>query len=296
MAISPDVGLNFRKTTGYLRRPVRARKEALRIWVALYFAFELASAAPVFADVPQELVSQVVGVVGSGALLSLILRPVDGQPPRVVSRGDVYADGWVLTDLTPSVATLTKGGESRSVGLNPSGALEQENSGAPSQVEVILSAADLSLIDAEISSGEWDGKPFKGRTLEQTRRSVLYTAKLGAASQAKLKATGNGGLNSDQMRAVLGEAAYADMLAATAAGPSLRQVAIDSGDVNQVRVLDGLPPIGPDQIYIPAGTSREQAAKAAGLASLAGYTRGVSDASGGLTVTKVPGPPSASAN
>ncbi|MDB5437976.1 MAG: hypothetical protein JWM33_403 [Caulobacteraceae bacterium] len=239
---------------------------------------------------PQRLATQAAGVLGSGDQLAL--RLVENGQERTLKPGDDYADGWKLDALTATSATLTKDGQRQEVGLNPTGALAQTASAAPpSQVDIVLGPADLALIDAALARGDWDNQPFAGRTLEQTRRSVVYTEKLRAASLAKQAATGNGGIDSSQMRAILGEAAFADMLSLAALAPSPRQAAIDSGDVNQVRVLDGLPAIGPDQIYIPAGTTREDAAKAAGLVSLVGYTYGDLDAVGGRTVTRVPGPP-----
>ncbi|MDB5439499.1 MAG: hypothetical protein JWM33_1926 [Caulobacteraceae bacterium] len=72
---------------------------------------------------PDALPAQVTGVIGSGNQLSLQLKPVGNADARTLKPGDTFEDGWVLTALTPSAATLSKGGASRTVGLNPTGTL-----------------------------------------------------------------------------------------------------------------------------------------------------------------------------
>ncbi|MDB5440759.1 MAG: hypothetical protein JWM33_3186, partial [Caulobacteraceae bacterium] len=81
---------------------------------------------------PDILPKEVVGVVGSGDQLNL--QVMQDQGVRTLKPGDLYRDGWTVTAVTASTATLTKGGQSRMVGLNPDGALQQRATAAPSQV------------------------------------------------------------------------------------------------------------------------------------------------------------------
>lgn len=75
-------------------------------------------------NVLQRLPAEVVGVVGSGNQMTLRIRR-DGVVQNL-KLGDEYRDGWRLRTLTPDVATLAKGNETRRVGLNPAGALAVE--------------------------------------------------------------------------------------------------------------------------------------------------------------------------
>lgn len=172
----------------------------------------LTGAAPVFAAAaPEALASQAAGVVGSGDKLSLQLHPAGGAPARILKIGDVFEDGWVLTALDPTTATLTKGGLSRRIGLNPAGALAQPQAAAhPSQVtlagappvDLTPGSADLALIQ------DWDGQPRLGLTLEETERGLIYERKLAAAAKAAV-----GGMGAADLQAALGEAAFADFRA-----------------------------------------------------------------------------------
>lgn len=93
-------------------------------------------AAQARVDALAALPGQVVGVSGSGDQLSLRLK--SGNQERVLKIGDIYADGWILIRLSPTLATLTRLGAIRQVGLNPTGALPQAAiSEAPSQVQTI---------------------------------------------------------------------------------------------------------------------------------------------------------------
>ncbi|MDB5437979.1 MAG: hypothetical protein JWM33_406 [Caulobacteraceae bacterium] len=120
---------------------------------------------------PQRLAAQAAGVVGSGDQLSL--RVVEDQQPRTLKPGDTYSDGWKLESLTPSSATLTRDGERREVGLNPTGALASAEPAAPaSRVRVLPSDAEL-LAQATLQA-RWDGQtPLPGLTLAETTRYYL---------------------------------------------------------------------------------------------------------------------------
>lgn len=72
---------------------------------------------------PDALPGQATGVVGSGDQMTLRLKPIGDAPARVLKIGDEFEDGWKLTALTASAATLSKAGASRTVGLNPAGSL-----------------------------------------------------------------------------------------------------------------------------------------------------------------------------
>ncbi|MDB5441453.1 MAG: hypothetical protein JWM33_3880 [Caulobacteraceae bacterium] len=77
---------------------------------------------PVTTD-PDALPGLVTGVVGSGDQMALRLTPVGDAAARDLKIGDEFRNGWRLTALTPSAATLTRDGASQTVGLNPTGAL-----------------------------------------------------------------------------------------------------------------------------------------------------------------------------
>lgn len=258
----------------------------MRIISGLCGTIAIGLAAPALADAVDDLPNQVVGVIGSGQALSLRFRPVAGEPTRVLSRGDVYADGWVLSNLTPSVATLTKAGESREVGLNPTGWLTTAAPPpSPSEITVSFSTADLAYLEGEISNHRWDGQSFPGLTLDQTRQLQLYDRKIQQARSSNPSLSGP-----DAFKAALG-ADYVNYLAAALAMEiGLRQAALDRGDINTVRRMDGLPPVGPEKVLVPTGTSPDAAFRAAGLVSQAGYAEqgpaGSLDANGNRTFTR----------
>ncbi|MDB5438097.1 MAG: hypothetical protein JWM33_524, partial [Caulobacteraceae bacterium] len=66
---------------------------------------------------PVALPAEVIGVVGSGDKLSLRIKA--GDETRLLNIGDTYADGWALTGLSNTTATLTRNGQNQTVGLNP---------------------------------------------------------------------------------------------------------------------------------------------------------------------------------
>ncbi|MDB5440850.1 MAG: hypothetical protein JWM33_3277, partial [Caulobacteraceae bacterium] len=67
-------------------------------------------------------------------------------------------DGWILSALTPSTATLTKAGASRTVGLNPAGAV-----GGPAQAvggaAVTVVSNPTSATDPAAQAGETGSRP-----------------------------------------------------------------------------------------------------------------------------------------
>lgn len=142
------------------------------------------------------LPSQVVGVSGSGDQLSLRLKV--GAEVRVLKIGDVYADGWTLTGLTPSEATLAKGALSRRVGLSPTsavgqaapaddpsqvrtvrGALRTGRGGAPSPVVASEEGQTVDELDQRIAALESSTDPDASETigyLRIARASLIVSA------------------------------------------------------------------------------------------------------------------------
>lgn len=143
-------------------------------------------------SVPDALPALVSGVIGSGDNLSLQLKPSNGPAPRILAVGQVFEDGWVLTALTPTAATLDKKGVTRMIGLNPTGALDDRPATAPpSRVEVNLSPDERSILSGIVAGGEmdrpgftaWDGTtPFAGLTFAETQRYLLDEVKFRAAA------------------------------------------------------------------------------------------------------------------
>lgn len=155
---------------------------------------------------PASLPGEVVGVIGSGDKLSLKIKA--GEETRVLNIGDVYQDGWALTSLTGATATLARDGQTRLIGLNPSGAVAAASSDVPAAVVDVLqeagraevcalgakAKADFPAFQQLVSDqlGPWDGKtPRMGLSLEETRRFVAYQAR-GGLRQA---ASGDGSLS-----------------------------------------------------------------------------------------------------
>ncbi|MDB5440415.1 MAG: hypothetical protein JWM33_2842 [Caulobacteraceae bacterium] len=129
--------------------------------------FLAAAAAP---SGPDALPSEVAGVVGSGDQLALQLRQTADTPPRLVHLGDDAIDGWTLSGLTATAATLSKDGQTRTIGLNPSGALASK---APTVAPTLVTMAgeDARLLAQAIARGVWDGEKLQpGLTLEETQR------------------------------------------------------------------------------------------------------------------------------
>ncbi|MDB5440523.1 MAG: hypothetical protein JWM33_2950 [Caulobacteraceae bacterium] len=133
---------------------------------------------------PSSLPGRVIGVVGSGDKLSLRIKT--DEAPRTLDIGDVYQDGWRLTALTNTTATLTKDDRSEAVGLNLEGSLgPQKSADSASTVNTVgtgaITVAKLQLgleaftqlIAAQV--GPWDGKtPKMGLSLAETQRYVDY--------------------------------------------------------------------------------------------------------------------------
>ncbi|MDB5440522.1 MAG: hypothetical protein JWM33_2949 [Caulobacteraceae bacterium] len=129
----------------------------------------LAAAAPAPSG-PDALPAQVAGVIGSGDQLSLQLRATADAPARIVHLGEAAIDGWALTGLTDTVATLAKDGQTRAIGLNPTGALASKAPAAPPS-QVTIAGEDARLLAQAIARGVWDGQTLQpGLTLEETQR------------------------------------------------------------------------------------------------------------------------------
>ncbi|MDB5439177.1 MAG: hypothetical protein JWM33_1604 [Caulobacteraceae bacterium] len=148
-----------------------------------------AAAAPSGLD---GLPSQVAGVLGSGDQLSLQLRATPDAPARIIHLGGDAIDGWVLTGLTNTVATLSKDGLIRVIGLNPTGALALARPVVPpTVVRVTLDgltpeiAGILALRDEEVTARmtpawrkAWNAtSPARGLTAEEGRRLSLYQSR-----------------------------------------------------------------------------------------------------------------------
>ncbi|MDB5438343.1 MAG: hypothetical protein JWM33_770 [Caulobacteraceae bacterium] len=169
----------------------------------------VAAAAPAPSG-PDALPAQVAGVIGSGDQLSLQLRATEGAPARIVHPGEEAIDGWTLSGLTNTVATLSKGDQSRTIGLNPTGAVAVARPFAPpSTVRVTIDgltpemAAILALSDEELLAQSRPGvrqayqsmTGGRGLTAEEARRLDLYQTRfsllgplLRDAAQAKARA------------------------------------------------------------------------------------------------------------
>ncbi|MDB5438139.1 MAG: hypothetical protein JWM33_566 [Caulobacteraceae bacterium] len=144
---------------------------------------------------PATLPGEVIGVVGSGDKLSLRIKA--GKEARTLSVGDLYLDGWKLTALTDSTATLARNNEIQTVGLNPTGAVAKAKADGPASSVKTLAGLDLAKRGAEARAqqpafsqlikdqlGPWDGKTARmGLSLAETQRYVDYQ-KRGALFQA----------------------------------------------------------------------------------------------------------------
>ncbi|MDB5438776.1 MAG: hypothetical protein JWM33_1203, partial [Caulobacteraceae bacterium] len=155
---------------------------------------------------PTSLPGEVVGVIGSGDRLSLRIKA--GQEVRTLNIGDVFEDGWALTGLTDATATLSRNGQSQTVGLNPSGRLDLPKTDEPaSSVRTIGSMTKEELLARQVvfnqlvgvQLGPWDGKtPRMGLTLAETQRYVAYQAR-GAIKQDSGPPGKNGFLSMGQV-------------------------------------------------------------------------------------------------
>lgn len=154
------------------------------------------------------LPSEVRGVVGSGDQLSLELRS-DGVD-RVIHLGESYKDGWTLQALTPSQATLARDGQTRQVGLSPSGALAELTSpAAPSSVDLAGIPADDDVTRILESHGVRVPSGLRtGLTDAELRRSIAYSILVGDM----IVRTG-GRFTAQDIREALGPAAFDDQAA-----------------------------------------------------------------------------------
>ncbi|MDB5437981.1 MAG: hypothetical protein JWM33_408 [Caulobacteraceae bacterium] len=200
---------------------------------------------------PDALPGEVVGVIGSGDQLSL--KVAQDQKIRTVKLGAEYRDGWTLDALTTSTASLSKEGQRREIGLNPTGALASAAPGRdPSKVEIA------------------------GDTIE-----AHWAAETAIMNEYKLAVEASGGSNSsfdaEQMARLLGPARLQafydnDNRLGELMQAKARADAVARGDFNTVRAYDHLAVVGPDSFVVPAGMSHDQAAKALGLTSSIGYS------------------------
>lgn len=159
-------------------------------------------AAPALAETPEDLPAQVAGVIGSGDQLSLQLKPAAGSAERTIRVGEAFPDGWVLSSLSDTLATLSRNGTVRTIGLNPTGAVAPPSGPvAPSTVRVVGGVelppevlAALALTDeqviARMNPGNRQNYPTRvlpGLTLAESQRYELMTGRLDAMTPALLK-------------------------------------------------------------------------------------------------------------
>ncbi|MDB5440595.1 MAG: hypothetical protein JWM33_3022 [Caulobacteraceae bacterium] len=206
---------------------------------------------------PDDLPSQVVGVVGSGDQLALRLRQGSGE--RLLKVGDAYADDWILTALSPTMASLSKGWLSRTIGLNPTGAVAAlAGAGAPaSQVAVVGEGAIERAADA---SRGWvsclaEYRAKTGQDLNALRDRTQALPVMGK----------------DRYDQCLG---YTEVMSAARTDQERRAIALARGDLNGVRLIDGLPPLGPDKITTAKAASYSDVDFAPGTFTTAGYSHG----------------------
>ncbi|MDB5440882.1 MAG: hypothetical protein JWM33_3309 [Caulobacteraceae bacterium] len=246
-------------------------------------AYAAAPSAPQVA-LPADLSSlpgQVIGVVGSGDQLSLQIRASDRQGPRTVRPGDEYQNGWTLRAVTPTLAILSRAGETHQVGLNPAGTLAAPAAAAPSSVTVQLSAQDKADLEAMIAAGNWDGKAMPGLTLAESQSHVLMVSRIEALSPPSLPGSRRllTMVQDAPMRARFGDAA-------------VDQFRVESQRMIQATTdmawadLAARPLTGPSTYYIPPGVSESAAMAQAGVDPRGDWGFGVRDANGGTTYTR----------
>lgn len=253
--------------------------------------------APAFAaDEPERLTTvtgleslpgEVAGVVGSGSQLRLQLR-IGGQP-RTLNIGDEYKDGWVLKALTDSIATLNKGPQTRLVGLNPSGSSGGPVAAEKSQVSVLglLTPQQMAVLQREIDSGRWDGRPAWGLDQDQTNRLIAYDDQRDGAYTAWYAKNWVAGVAAMDISSrpteldIMGSD-YADYQKLSAARAQYR-VANYQAEMAQ-------PLSGPSSIYIPAGVRITEAMTSAGVSPAGVWTYGVADATGGRILSRADTP------
>ncbi|MDB5440659.1 MAG: hypothetical protein JWM33_3086 [Caulobacteraceae bacterium] len=198
----------------------------------------------------------------------------EGAETRTLKIGDVYGDGWKLTALTPSMATFGKGSSLHSVGLNPQGLVLNPEGDAKTTVDVVggdaraVIAAYIELFNCFNDYNNKVGRPLGAE---------ITPADLARASS------------------VLGAERYKQCAAASAASnlstPALRRAVAEAvGDVNSVRRLDGLEPIGPARV---PSTSKplngfDDSRYIPGTVTVAGYISGTKFADGSYYYYRTP--------
>ncbi|MDB5439064.1 MAG: hypothetical protein JWM33_1491 [Caulobacteraceae bacterium] len=268
------------------RTPARAAAGAVVLVAVLTGgALTAFAAAP---SAPERLPSEVQGVVGSGDKLSLRLK--DSAGGRTIAVGEAYGDGWTLTGLTPTQATLAKDGATREVGLNPTGALASAAPAAPpSLVEVTLNAEEQAALAA--LTGGAPVRPRDGLTLSQTERYMLQSQKV-IRRQALIQqgVAAGGPLWSDDLSrpshavvvAALGEADAAEYEAMVD-----RLIANAPETAAQRASLAAQPLTGPSSVTVPRGVAQQAAMDAAGADPRGFWLPGPPDAEGQRTFSRV---------
>jgi hypothetical protein len=108
--------------------------------------------------------------------MSLRLRSVGETPERSLKIGDEFEDGWKLTGLTSSAATLTRDGVSRTVGLNPTGAL-----GA---AEPAAGGSTVTVVTGEPSQARAEDPVFRAQVDDAARSATTTFTDAKAAYEA----------------------------------------------------------------------------------------------------------------
>ncbi|MDB5439780.1 MAG: hypothetical protein JWM33_2207 [Caulobacteraceae bacterium] len=239
---------------------------------------------------PDQLPSEVKGVVGSGNQLSLKLKTPGGE--RTLRIGEAYGEGWTLEALTPSKAILTKDGVTREIGLNPTGAVASDKPDAPPSKVTMIGLPDEGAIEAAVNAALAKNpnalevaRQGGALTLEEARRQVFYQSAVNdeiARREAADPSRKNLVLWPRDETDLLGEAAVADRDAMFQKATGFRQAA-------QITDLAARPVSGPTSYYVPAGADARQIWQAAGIDERGVWLPGPLDAQGGRTVTQVAG-------
>lgn len=271
----------------------RLRSGLVGVVLTLLFATSAYAAAPAEPERLttvtglESLPGEVAGVVGSGDQLRLQLR-VDGQS-RTLEIGSEYRDGWVLKALTGAMATMTKGSQTRFVGLNPTGAVDAKAAPAErSQVTVlgVLTAEQQAILQDEIDSGRWDGRPAWGLTQDETNRLLVYDERQGRVYTdwyAKNFVPGVLAVNvvGRPTPAQIHGSDYEDYQRLVAARNAYR-VAHYAEEMAMVT--------GPSSLYVPAGTRVKDLMLATGTSPAGVWIYSVPDETGGRTLTRSDSP------
>ncbi|MDB5438059.1 MAG: hypothetical protein JWM33_486 [Caulobacteraceae bacterium] len=148
-------------------------------WLILFPASALAAVGP------DELPGQVVGVVGSGDRLRLMIN-VDGAN-RELKIGDGVDEGWTLTALSPSSATLSRAGQTREIGLGPDGALASAESVATPSTVMVVGRTPQDMLAKALAEGSWNGLPIGNLSQEETELRVSALGQIAMALQDKAR-------------------------------------------------------------------------------------------------------------